>query len=288
MADAWMKFYTSDWRADPRLKMCSAAARGVWIEMICLMHEAAPYGHLLIHGQSPNEAQLASLTGIPSAELPDMIAELERMGVFSRTKEGVIYSRKLVRMSSTSAKARKNGKLGGNPSLGKERGNQQSLNLPLKGDVKTQKPEARYQKEEVGKPTSWRFDEFWAAWPNKVSKQAAEDAWRKLSEKDREDAFLSVSTWFPAWRDQHPQASPLHAATYLNKRRWLDQFQPKEIPHGNGNRISPTPEGGKRPDPALEQIARLARLGAASGNGRGGTGGAGEEDGSLWLGSRPQ
>lgn len=235
MADPWMKFYTSDWRADPRLKMCSASARGVWIEMICLMHEATPYGHLLIHGQSPNEAQLASLTGIPSADLPDMIAELERMGVFSRTREGVIYSRKLVRMASTSAKARKNGKLGGNPTLGKERENQPSLNLDLNGDVKTQKPEARYQKEEVGKPTSWRFEEFWAAWPNKVSKQAAEDAWRKLSEKDRADAFLSVPTWFPAWREQHPQASPLHAATYLNKRRWLDQFQPKETPHGNGN-----------------------------------------------------
>jgi hypothetical protein len=288
MADPWMKFYTSDWRADPRLKMCSAAARGVWIEMICLMHEATPYGHLLIHGQSPNEAQLASLTGIPSADLPDMIAELERMGVFSRTREGVVYSRKLVRMASTSAKARKNGKLGGNPTLGKERGNQPPLNLDLKGDVKAQKPEARYQKEEVGKPTSWRFDEFWAAWPNKVSKQAAEDAWRKLSENDRADAFLSVPTWFPAWREQHPQASPLHAATYLNKRRWLDQFQPKETAYGKPTNRRDATQGTQRPDPALEQIARLAGLGATPGDGRGGTGGFGEEDGPLRMGARPQ
>jgi len=92
VSDPFLKFYTSDWRADPRLKMCSPAARGMWIEMICLMHEATPYGHLLVHGQNPTEAQLASLTGIQIAELGGLIAELERNGVFSRTREGVIYS----------------------------------------------------------------------------------------------------------------------------------------------------------------------------------------------------
>ncbi len=147
MSDPWLKFYTSDWRSDPRLKMCSPGARGMWIEMICLMHEATPYGHLLIHGQTPNEAQLASLTGIPSAELPHLVAELERLGVFSRTKEGVIYSRKLVRMASKSAKARKSGKLGGNPTLRKDEEKEQSLNPQDNGGLKPQKPEARYQKE---------------------------------------------------------------------------------------------------------------------------------------------
>lgn len=149
MADPFLRFYTSDWRSDPRLKMCSPGARGMWIEMICLMHEATPYGHLLIHGQTPNEAQLASLTGIPPAELPDLVAELERMGVFSRTKEGVIYSRKLVRMASKSAVARKNGKRGGNPTLGKRDENSYLVNPQLNGDDKPQKPEAIFQIKEV-------------------------------------------------------------------------------------------------------------------------------------------
>jgi hypothetical protein len=87
-----MKFYTTDWRADPALRMCSMAARGLWIEMICLMHEAEPYGHLLVNGQAVTDAQLASLTGIPLAELNQYMAELEQMGLFSRTKKGVIYS----------------------------------------------------------------------------------------------------------------------------------------------------------------------------------------------------
>jgi hypothetical protein len=54
------------------------------------------------------------------------------------------------------------------------------------------------------------------------------------------------------------------------------------------NNVQQIPQGGKRADPALEQIARLAGLGPASGDGRGRTGGSGEEDGSLWVGARPQ
>lgn len=145
MSDPWLKFYTSDWRSDPRLKMCSAGARGVWIEMICLMHEATPYGHLLVHGQTPNEGQLASLTGISAAELQQYLPELERMGVFSRTKEGVIYSRKLVRMEAKSAKARKKGKLGGNPTLLEQREKSEQVNLQDKGQDNTQKPNTRNQ-----------------------------------------------------------------------------------------------------------------------------------------------
>ena len=44
-------------------------------------------------------------------------------------------------------------------------------------------------------------------------------------------------------------------------------------------------QGGKRPDPALEQILRLTGLSQASVNGGGGVGSLGEEDGSFRLGS---
>lgn len=57
----------------------------------------------------------------------------------------------------------------------------------------------------------------------------------------------------------------------------------------NGNRYSKQlPQGSQRADPALEQIARLAGIGATSGDGRGGIGGLGEEAGPLWMGTRPQ
>lgn len=149
-----MKFYTSDWRNDPALKMCSMAARGLWIEMICLMHQATPYGHLLVNGQCPTDAQLAVLVGAPSDQIAALLGELEAAGIFSRTKEGTIYSRKLSRMAKKAATARNNGRKGGNPSLRKERDNQPSDKGRVKGEDKPQKPEARSQSSSVSKDTA--------------------------------------------------------------------------------------------------------------------------------------
>lgn len=143
----WLKFYPTDWRSDPRLRMCSMAARGLWIEMIALMHEAVPYGHLLISGQSPTDAQLAVLAGAPSEQVSELIGELEAAGVFSRTRTGVIYSRKLTRMQKKAATARNNGKNGGNPRLKDKRENPASDNPKDKAEDKPQKPEARSQKD---------------------------------------------------------------------------------------------------------------------------------------------
>ena len=93
----WMKFYPSDWRSDPKLRACSASARGIWIEIIGLMHEATPYGHLLISGEAPNLAQLACQIGIPAKELKAGLDELRARNVYSVTESGVIFSRRMVR-----------------------------------------------------------------------------------------------------------------------------------------------------------------------------------------------
>lgn len=93
----WDKFYYSDWRADPALGMCSLAARGLWLEMLALMHEADPRGHLLINGNPPDETQLAALARCPSDQVPVLLAELEKAGVFNRRRDRVIYSRRQVR-----------------------------------------------------------------------------------------------------------------------------------------------------------------------------------------------
>lgn len=229
MPDPWMKFYTSDWRSDPRLKMCSAGARGVWIEMICLMHEAAPYGHLLVHGQTPNEGQLASLTGIPSAELNQYLAELERMGVFSRTKEGVIYSRKLVRMAAKSAKARKNGKKGGNPSLGKETINEDEVNLKDKGEDKPQKPEARSQRvsaDALSSPSRLddAFDRFWNRYPRKVEKKAARKRFDQAVKAGADPERIVAGAAQYAGADTVQRGFIKHPTTWLNAGCWDDDI----------------------------------------------------------------
>ena len=136
----WLKFYPSDWRSDPKLRMCSLAARGLWIEMLALMHEANPRGHLLVNGIAPNAQQLSVLVG-SLADVSELLTELESVDVFSRTESGVIYSRRMTRDEAKSAEAKANGALGGNPTL------KPGVNPP----DKTQKPEARNQRLEEKK-----------------------------------------------------------------------------------------------------------------------------------------
>ncbi|PKR55423.1 hypothetical protein [Thalassospira marina] len=152
----WMKFYPSDWRSDPAVRVCSLAARGLWVEMLCIMHEATPRGYLTIKGHAVTDAQLAALSGATIDEITNLIGELETMGVFSRDGKGCIYSRRILRDEKKSKIAQKNGKKGGNPkfsSTGVSNGKQKDISASVnpqdkgrdKGQPNTQKPEARSQ-----------------------------------------------------------------------------------------------------------------------------------------------
>ena len=141
----WMKFYPQDWRADEKLRLCSLAARGLWIEMLALMHRSERYGQLLISGRVPTDAQLAVQVGASPDEVTAMLAELSDAGVFSRAASGAIYSRRMTRDHKKAENARKNGKKGGNPSLGNKKGKSASdkggLSQPLNSEARGQRPE---------------------------------------------------------------------------------------------------------------------------------------------------
>lgn len=142
-ATPWMKFYPQDWRSDEKLRLCSLAARGLWIEMLAIMHRSERYGQLMIGGKAPTEAQLAVQVGTSPQDVQALLSELESAEVFSRTGSGVIYSRRMTRDYKKAQNARKNGKKGGNPKLSNNTGNPGWDNPEDKGGDKPQKPEAR-------------------------------------------------------------------------------------------------------------------------------------------------
>ena len=116
----WLKFYPADWQSDPLLGACSLASRGFWIECMCLMHEAEPYGHLLINGTKPDSKVLATLCKTSLKTARKCLQELSDRGVFGTTEEGVIFSRRMVKDKEKSASAAERGRKGGNPKLLKE------------------------------------------------------------------------------------------------------------------------------------------------------------------------
>lgn len=129
----WIKWYTRDWRADPPLRMCSYAARGLWADLLSLMAESRAVGFLLIEDVVPTCKQLAGLLGGTEKEIAKLRAELCEANVYSVTgypmpddvaalvpadmPHGVILSRRMVRDKAKADRDSENGKGGGNPNL---------------------------------------------------------------------------------------------------------------------------------------------------------------------------
>ena len=113
----WFKFFPTSWRSDPGLRSCSAAARGLWNDVLCLMHESDPPGMLLVNGRQVTNTLMATLFAMAEREVAKSLAELEAAGVFSRNEQGIVFSRKMVRDAARAARSKANGKSGGNPQL---------------------------------------------------------------------------------------------------------------------------------------------------------------------------
>ena len=91
------QFYPADWRRDAALQSCSIAARGMWIELMCVMHDCEPYGVLSINGKPMTASQVARLVGESEKLVDKLIGELEAAGVCSRDAEGRLFSRRMVK-----------------------------------------------------------------------------------------------------------------------------------------------------------------------------------------------
>lgn len=98
------QFFWGDWRRDTALQSCSLEARGLWIEMLCLMHEGEPYGHLQVGRKILQVPEIARLVGISMKRAKKLILELENAKTFSRNSGGTIYSRRMVRDEMTREK----------------------------------------------------------------------------------------------------------------------------------------------------------------------------------------
>lgn len=130
----WSKFWWRDHQGDAALRACSLAARGYWMELLCIAHEAERMGYVLLNGNIPTGRQLAAIAGCTEREAKKYETELESSGVFSRTEDGTIFCRRMVRDASASEAGKAWGSTGGNPGL-KPKSNGVALSSPLTGGV---------------------------------------------------------------------------------------------------------------------------------------------------------
>lgn len=248
-----MQFYTGDYLKDPGVRSLSYAARGLWMDMLCLMSESERRGYLSLKGRPISAEGLARMTGGIPAEVVELLAELEESGVFSREEDGTIFSRRMVRDEAFRQSRATNGKKGGRPS---ESASKPTDNLPETYAEPTVEPvvildhnlnqtpsssssSSKKKKPPVPNGTSpsgealspkealKRFEKFWTAYPRKVGKGAAMKAWGKLvltEDLDRTilDALSSQIASGLLDLRENMEFCP-HPATWLNQRRWEDE-----------------------------------------------------------------
>ena len=107
------QFYPGDWLEDIGLRASSLAARGLWADLLCFMHQGEPYGHLRKNGENIGQEQLARMVGESRRCVTVLLAELEKHNVLSRNSDGTIYSRRQVRDEALREARAKGGLEGG-------------------------------------------------------------------------------------------------------------------------------------------------------------------------------
>jgi hypothetical protein len=189
------QFYPADWRKDAALQSCSIGARGLWHELLCVMHECQPYGHLSINGNALNEDQAARIVGVPFSEYRRLMAELERAGVPSRSSSGELLSRRMVKDERVRTIRAEAGKQGGNPFLlgnkdkqkAASKDNQTGKQIPtpsasalpsglssasafLETGAHAPKPPKKNGVHNLGTrlPDDWRLPEEWKVWAMEI------------------------------------------------------------------------------------------------------------------------
>lgn len=216
------QFYPADWRKDVELRSCSIAARGLWIDMLCIAHECEPYGHLTVNGKAMTAAQIAGQVGLPALQCAKLLSELLDNGVARKTASGVIYSKRMTddeadrerraeigrehghKGAEHGSKGGIHGIKGGRPSTsetpGQNPGSQTTENPGSKppqeppqnpppsssssssSSNNTPNPRKRGRSTVHGFPPG--FDPLWVEYPKKAAKDAAAKAFARLAPDD--------------------------------------------------------------------------------------------------------
>lgn len=241
----WSKFFWSDWESDQGLRLCSLAAQGLWMRLLCVCARHEPKGYLAINGNPLGLDAIARLAGVAESEVGTLMDELDRNGVFSRDRKGRIYSRRMVRDEKCSKEGRKHKLRGLSQATEKDRKNPQPSREPARGPS-PQKPEARSQKEVSANAATSQAQEQGRAWPDDRGSDALLDA-----------VMTAVGVTGPSipthWM---PPAATLHVQQWRTNLG-LSVEQIVEVARESRKRHTDPPNGPKALDAAMRRLAAV-------------------------------
>lgn len=232
-----LHFYVGDWMKAPEVRVLSYAARGLWIDMLCLMFESPRRGFLQhASGRPVSPEQLARMTGGSHEEVRSLLQELNEAGVYSKD-EGTIFSRRMVRdeesrveKSTKCADAGKKG--GGRPRKGRAKGHLygdgkgqvDATFIPThKGAPEDEDEDERLLPKVEGLPEPLRTLEFRKAWKDWLAHR--KEIGHALKPTAQRGLLADLETRGPA--------RAVAAIRHSIAKGWQGCFEPDEKP-GNG------------------------------------------------------
>jgi hypothetical protein len=164
-------FFVGDWMKDPELRFCSIFARGLLVDLLCILFEANEQGYASNPDGTPrpDEQIVDAVSGGSREEKLSALAELERSGVLSRDFRGVLYSRRLARLAEVSAARKQSGSKGGSKTQAnlkqtdkQKRGVSDSVSVSVSDSFLERQITTQHSGEPGWAATEWiRFSDVW-------------------------------------------------------------------------------------------------------------------------------
>lgn len=101
-----VRFFFNDWERDQCLRLCSLAAQGLWMRLLCIAARHKPMGYVAINGRALTAREIGRLVGLSEVEVTPLLDELKENGVYSVDRHKRIYNRRMVKAT----KSHENGK----------------------------------------------------------------------------------------------------------------------------------------------------------------------------------
>jgi DNA-binding Lrp family transcriptional regulator len=219
------QFYPADWRKDPGVQSLSFHDRGVWFEILCLMHESDQRGRLLLNGKPMPDEALARLLGLDKQTLTKTLSTLIDFGVASRDENGALVNRRMVRDENLRKIRQEAGKLGGNPNLLNQNTNQNTTT-----QVK-QIPTPSVASSSSAPIASSSSEPHVAA----ATREGDEITAEVIAKLQKEPAYKALNVQFVADKLLVHCKQKGRVATSDRLISWLNRENPDQPQHQNGN-----------------------------------------------------
>jgi hypothetical protein len=229
-----IQFYPADWRKDPGIQALSYEHRGIWFEILCLMHESTQRGVLLLNGKKMPEDALARILGLDKQNLTTALTSILDVGVASvEPSSGALMSRRMVRDENLRKVRAEAGKQGGNPVLLKQN---PTTRLKQKSTPSSSSSSSTTV-QAPALPEVLKTDSFQTAWAEWMAYRAER---RLPAYKPR--TFQAQLKQLADWGEQAAVASIRDSI----RNQWQGLFMPKPATNGHHAPI--------RNEPALREV----------------------------------